>query len=231
MADMPDPKERPVIFSGPMVRAILDGKKTQTRRVLKPCMSPPYFDMSCTEDGREPWPMWADEYGDFHPQDCPYGQPGDRLWVRETFALSLADPETSEADAKDPSVWDDQPVYRADGESQGGGWTNADGERISPPWHPSIHMPRWASRITLEVTGVRVERVQDISEADARAEGVVPLTRPYRPAMAPAYYVKPFHDLWDSINGNRKDPKTGKRLPYAWADNPWVWVPEVRWVR
>lgn len=159
-------KERPIIFSAPMVRAILAGTKVQTRFVL----------------------------------GCPYGQPGDRLWVREAWAR---DDE------------DGQLMYRAD----------VGRDLCADAWRPSIHMPRWASRITLEVTAVRVERLQDISEADAQAEGVIPKWEPgcsgrlmdafggfsFRPA-ASAYA-----ELWEQING-----------PGAWDANPWVWVVEFK---
>ena len=137
-------KERPILCSAPDVMAILDGRKTQTRRIMKP----------------QPNRTWPDEVtphwsvggnrtlpGASNPLRCPYGVPGDRLWVREAWRL----PDGA------PKGWVD---YRAD--------DTRDGFK----WKPSIHMPRWASRITLEVTDVRVERLQDISEADAMAEGV-----------------------------------------------------------
>jgi len=148
--------ERPILFSGEMVRAILDGRKTQTRRIVR----------------GHPHTVKPLNIG------CPYGVPGDRLWVKETFALSRFDPESHEdEDTKDPSQWDGV-VYRADGEH--GSWEHYDGKggraRISAPWRPSIYMPRWASRITLEVTSVRAERVQDISEQDAQAEGISEVT-------------------------------------------------------
>lgn len=206
-------RERPILFKGEMVRAILEGRKTQTRRL-------PRF----TPSGR------VKEVGghrEWHPGDpdafhaCPYGLPGDRLWVKETFALSCRDPEALERDPKDPADWDDA-VYRADAEVLGewehydedGTWT-----RISPPWKPSIHMPRWASRITLDVTGVRLERLQDISEEDILSEGV-DVARVSEWTGVPWSSMPTLHDawrvLWDSINR--------KRAP--WASNPYVWVIE-----
>lgn len=224
--------ERPILFSAPMVRAILADQKTQTRRVVKLVGSDTIEER---EDGSS-WPYcvtWA------HGDDgepwyaCPYGEPGDRLWVKEAYALSHRDDNNTEATPKDRDAWDWPPVYRADGENQGGGWTRRMPGgvecRIAPPWRPSIHMPRWASRLTLEVTSVRVERLQDITEDDARAEGV-DWSRPepygerwdddredprevgYPPAGA-SFARDNFRRLWSSING-----------PESWASDAWVWV-------
>jgi hypothetical protein len=146
-------KERPILFSGPMVRAVLSGAKTQTRRVHQP-----------------PWA--APDSLEEALLQCRHGQPGDLLWVRETFAA-------------DRTSW----YYRADGEIPGLTWT------------PSIFMPRAASRLTLRLTEVRVERVQDISQADAVAEGT----------QGKASFAL----LWDALNAKRG---------YGWASNPWVWV-------
>lgn len=205
-------KERPILFSGPMVRALLDGRKTQTRRVVKPFAKWaerfPICDPSGMVAGHQIW-WWDAEHDRVGvSQDCPYGVPGDRLWVRETwsfigqrgiFELHQAAPNTC------------KPIYRADG---------VDADR----WIPSIHMPRWASRILREITEVRVERLNDISEADAIAEGVrvLPLQDPDDPsawweveagthqARTP---VESYRLLWETING-----------PGSWAENPWVWV-------
>lgn len=174
-------KERPILFSGEMVRAILDGRKTQTRRVVKPQLGDLFDYETCS-----PKPS------------CPYGAPGDRLWVRETFSLLGGQAE-----------------YRA---------TRRMGEPAAP-WRPSIFMPRWPSRIDLELTAVRVERVQDISEADAIAEGVKFYDDPNTSA------VKLFIALWDSINAKRRDPRSGQILPYSWADNPRVWSLTFRRIR
>jgi hypothetical protein len=195
-----DKAERPILFSAPMVRAILEGRKTQTRRVFKPER------MTWTADGRyqthsmRSGRMVETGSGPFHPNDwlhyCPYGVPGDRLWVRETWAACGSDVRFR-ADQRHP---DDYP-----------------GANFQP-WRSPIHMPRWASRITLEVTGVRVERLQDISEADAMAEGAAPVLVPPDGGSAP--HVEGFRELWESINGAG-----------GWDANPWVWVVEFRRIK
>ena len=193
--------ERPILFSGPLVRAILEGRKTQTRRVCKPSWLR-YLDPSEPEDHAAALAQ------------CPYGQPGDRLWVRETFA----------------QMWNDEPCgcgvtfcpghehveYRADtGNPLPGEWpAELRGEPGSPRWRPSVHMPRWASRINLLVTHVRLERLQEIGEADILAEGV--------DVTGHATPHEVWVDLWDSINGKRDGGA------YVWARNPWVWVVEFR---
>lgn len=216
-------KERPILFSGAMVSAILDGTKTQTRRVVKP---QPYID----EMGNACWNgsnfgQSADKVPHFQglaspiPSSktkrihCPYGKPGDRLWVRETFAYSVIDPEGLPP-GDDPENYDI--IYRA-AYQEGGGWRDGEGNPIKAPWKPSIHMPRWASRITLLVTGVRVERLQDISEADAIAEGAQ-----WSACGGPqkGSYKAGYAQLWESING------TG-----SWPANPWVWVIEFEVVK
>lgn len=198
-------KERPILFSGPMVRALLEGRKTQTRRLFKG-LTPPYCPgvHSCVvEDG----------FAKFHLNGklamhsaewtmCHHGQTGDRLWVKETFYHA---PDFNGA----PTTW-----YRAD-DPVARGWN----------WKPSIFMPRRFSRITLEIVNVRVERLQDISEADAVAEGVkwmpyedfepVALPGRYGPVSGPARIA--FKQLWESING-----------PGSWKRNPWVWVVEFK---
>lgn len=173
-------KERPIIFSAPMVRAILAGAKTQTRRVVK---FKPWHQIEERYDG-SPWPwMYDDDRAADHWLPCPYGQAGDRLWVRESFC-----------DARQAAAG--RVLYRASGDTACG-------------WKPSIHMPRFASRITLEITSVRVERLQDISEADARAEGI-------SRAECPGWHATTdFRALWAAING-----------PESWDANPWVWVVE-----
>ena len=178
-------KERPILFSGPMVRALLAGTKTQTRRVVKKLPITLNRETNSLEvDGEN---IANGRFAKLVA--CPYGQPGDRLWVRETFG------HFERNDNFTPGC---EVFYRADGECL-----------EIKPWRPSIHMPRWASRITLEITSVRVERLQDISEADAIAEGVY--TDPARSAY------DAYAQLWDEING-----------PGSWAANPWVWVLELR---
>lgn len=180
-------KESPILFSRPMVRAILDGRKTQTRRVVKPQLE---FGVGRCPYSPTCWAVLADKGGgcSCKPVKPPY-QPGMRLWVRETWAA------TDETINETPGV-----VYLATDPD----WSSMEGFR----WRPSIFMPRSASRITLQVTDVRVERVQAISEADAKAEGVTPLAIDVQPGHA---FRERFRDLWDSINGN-------------WNQNPWVWV-------
>jgi hypothetical protein len=200
-------KERPILFSGPMVRAILDGRKTKTRRIVKP------------QPERQPGMChysptgWAetDANGGCLCHRVVRGGfwPGQRLWVRETFDCDHC--EYPHGDVAEMRTMLD---YRATHDCttwEAGCPCNDENGRSS--WRPSIYMPRWASRITLEVTGVRVERLQDISEADAMAEGVGGR------AQEDAYSScrDEFAALWDSING--------KRAP--WESNPWVWVVEV----
>lgn len=201
--------DRPILFSAPMVRALLDGTKTQTRRICNPQL------LSLTGSGKRIYrdedfrASWADSPGATHSsgfKDCRYGSPGDRLWVRETcramdhrHVVYLADngcrmigPTRADADA-----WCKLNRYRG----------------LVGATVPPIHMPRWASRITLELTGVRVERLQDISEEDAKAEGAeayqgpVATDRPYRLGFA---------RLWSSIHGDSG--------PNAWGSDPYVWV-------
>ncbi len=182
-------KEHPIIFSAEMVRAILEGRKTQTRRVVK--FNKPFSNHSswpyvtkCVDGG---W-VWSDSQN-FDASDpveagkqCPYGDPGDRLWVRESFCRTGAG----------------ETVYRADNKTDQPYWTLL-------KWKPSIHMPRWASRITLEITEVRVQRLQEISSDDVRAEGLDP------DPIASNYF--PY--IWNFINS-----KGG----YSWESNPWVWA-------
>lgn len=199
-------KERPILFSAPMVRAILAGTKTQTRRVVKPRKDPDY---GCE---LSPGEIAGDEHA---ARLCPYGQPGDRLWVRETFAK--IDGQTQ------PWIETD---YRA---------TYTHGDRLGDTlglkkrWTPAIHMPRAASRISLEITAVRVERLQDISEAAAKAEGVhrnidgLWSGGVWKHLAQPNRYGDPcnaFCDLWASINGGE-----------SWDANPWVWVVEFKRVQ
>lgn len=182
-------KEHPILFSGEMVRAILDGRKTQTRRVIKP---QPVCD-SVVKHGEE----WLISYEGCCVEDinkklrCPYGAPKDCLWVREKF--QYVKPAT------------DNERYR-------------DKEK----WRPSIHMPRWASRITLEIKDIRVERVQDITATDCMKEGVVYQSKSYEMSCFTAgerdrRRAEDFRKLWDSINAKRG---------FGWDANPWVWVIE-----
>jgi hypothetical protein len=179
-------KERPIIFSAEMVRAILDGRKTQTRRIVKNMPQEPacggYFD---AYNGGPHWNWWTHDNRCCLPQiQCPYGKPGDRLWVRETWRPSLSGGFT---------------VYRADNGADERTKALANAHKDSTMrWRPSINMPRYASRISLEIVSVRVERLHDISEADAIAEGAETM-------------------LWESLNGAG-----------SFIDNPWVWVVEFK---
>lgn len=218
-------KERPILFSGAMVRALLAGTKTQTRRVIKDQSIGDRFS-HMTDDGLahlewigEPScgsGVWdVPEYS--ADVTCPYGQPGDQLWVRETCRAFAANGGPYSvlytADAADRPINDDQHAEWVALHAYGGGL----GKQV-----PSIHMPRWASRITLEVTSVRVERLQDISEADALAEGIV--RQPdggYGLADTTHYHFtdprQSYFSLWEAINGAG-----------SVEDNPWVWAVEFR---
>lgn len=186
--------ERPILFSGPMVRAILEGRKTQTRRILKP--------QPIEHDGIiECGPAIAGSMHALHQwliaNKCPYGKPGGtRLWVREKHAVWHRDGWVEGGVTIEPA---DRGVYY---------WADQGAMHQVGKWTPSIHMPRWASRITLEVEGVRVERLQDITRGDAMAEGC-----PF-PNMADGPDPRKWYEeLWNQING-----------PGSWEANPWVWV-------
>jgi len=203
-----------IVFSAPMVRAILSGSKSQTRRVVKP--QPP--------DGGLEWVTRrvAPDGGPSDVISCPYGQPGDRLWVRETWYCD--DYRVQRGPYLKP---DDMDV----GKSQGDGmlvYRASSGDRPyeaeQPVWRPAIHMPRWASRISLEITSVRVERLQDITNADAKAEGCHhddPCDHTRRSCAeigcpGPDYRIG-YRNLWEQING-----------PGSWDANPCVWVVSFR---
>ncbi len=194
-------KEHPIIFSGPMVKAILEGRKTQTRRLngLKKVNEQP-DNFEFIEQDRHGYFVFRkyldrdrDAYYDRFTR-CPYGQVGDRLWVREAFTKIEG---TGQGD------WN--LMYKAD--------PTVDPYGLAK-WKPSIHMPRWASRITLEITGVKVERIQEIQDTptDALKEGIK-LKQPY--VHADLKVVADFKELWDSINAKRG---------YGWDVNPWDWA-------
>lgn len=208
-------KERPILFSAPMVRAILNKRKIQTRRIAKPIKHPDW--------GNEYSPgalITEKESNSVIERACPYGSKGERLWVRETFSQH---PQFADI------------AYRADGEE----FEDSDGFLWAPKWKPPIHMPRSASRILLEITGVRVERLQDISEQDAVFEGLKALTKDDGKTIKYGipdndgypgnddigwhwcdWHVSPilaYKRLWESINGKG-----------SWVLNPWVWVIEFK---
>lgn len=208
--------ERGMIFNGEMVRALLDGRKTQTRRIMKPqpevCSRGGHWWSSNVfktmlhveeemQNGKGGW-------GGLVGGACPFGAVGDRIWVRETWA---------EAGGNAPELQ----LYRANYPDH----VPSHYEHLKPAeeirWRPSIHMPRWASRITLEITDVRVERLQNISQRDAVAEGMPP-SRPSIDAVSqglgyPDFPRSAFAQIWQSIYGAD-----------SWQANPWVWVIEFK---
>jgi hypothetical protein len=209
--------EHPIIFSGEMVRAILEGRKTQTRRVITQAhdgFSPAAAVYPARESGWIAW--WPRDWNGLaaftkeqyqNGFECPYGKVGDHLWVRETWK-----PYCITSDIRAPQRLGI--IYRADNSqilnpAAINVWRM---DRVNK-WRPSIHMPRWASRITLEITGVRAERLQDISQADARDEGVeCPLGSHSDLEIG---YRLAYRDLWDSINA---------KSSYTWDGNNWVWA-------
>lgn len=233
-------KERPILFSAPMVRALLDGTKTQTRRVV----TNPHrndYGFVLQDYGKGWWPYRSHDGesgcyldrqkdGDYYSEAslrCPFGQSGDRLWVREAWQHheggAVYDAAGGVADTFEPET-----IYRASHPNYPG------------PWRPSIHMPRWASRIDLEVTGVRVERLQDISEGDALAEGITSVRSPEwdgahwpkwrrefdaakargaKPPLGPSP-SEVYRALWEDISSAK-----------SWAANPWVWAVTFRRIK
>jgi hypothetical protein len=215
-------KERPILFKGEMVKAILEGRKTQTRRVITPQPDEEDYGLDTTclwyaptiivKDMEEPGPEVFGFSSEERGWKCPYGAPGDRLWVREAFA-------------KSPSGF----IYKVNFDtSDGFGSSVVDletGDIVPLVWKPSIFMPRSLSRITLEIVKVRVERLQEISRDDVKAEGI-------KQSQEDGYWLAPlagvpdfpwrdahmaYAALWNSINGAG-----------AWEKNPWVWVIEFR---
>jgi hypothetical protein len=231
-------KERPILFSGEMVRAILEGRKTQTRRVLKKQpekstwegLDGYRFDVRFFDDvicgttrkhscgvrfanrlhQREDCALWV---------PCPYGQPGDRLWVKEKHRLfchsfEFVGIEYASGGADKLEHFEDRTLMPSLREIA---QNNKDGSRR---WKPSIFMRRWASRITLEIVSVRVERLQDITEEDAKAEGVEPYNARLHVSgrgILQNSYVSEYAMLWNDINGKG-----------SWDANPWVWVVEFK---
>lgn len=237
-------KERGMIFNGEMVRAILDGRKTQTRRIIKQrhLFKPVRGFGFEPESLNYPVHIPSGEEGEnalaWAKDNCPHGNPGDRIWVRETWS-QLGNEDGCAIDWNDELVKGGGPeaarIYRASCEQKTGNyglWSipddafwkpHTDNMEFEGSWRPSIHMPRWASRILLEITDVRVERLADISEQNAATEGLSPAGD-----LLPAYpgtYLTPkgdfatakvaFQRLWESIYGE-----------VSWQVNPWVWVIE-----
>ncbi|MDM2957387.1 hypothetical protein [Citrobacter sp. CK206] len=215
--------ERGMIFNAEMVRAILDGRKTQTRRVMNP---QPANDISRATFPNPDVVGWSSslrhKHGSTTAHFCPFGAVGDRLWVRETFQGPLVSEELFEEYRAYPEKFETPQYceYAADGGARPE-YCDLD-DNLRHGWRPSIHMPRWASRILLEITSVRVERLNDISQEDAQDEGME-LTgwRPtYSDPDSGGEVWTPydnFAELWQSIYG------VG-----SWLSNPWVWVIEFR---
>ncbi|SXC31092.1 morphogenetic protein [Klebsiella pneumoniae] len=200
-----------MIFNAEMVRAILDGRKTQTRRPIK-WKQTRFTEIGEREDGSKwPWSEDAEHAFDFwHP--CPFGSVGDRIWVRETFQGPLFDFDLMDSYCKDSTPFEKSEfcVYKADG-VPAPEFYDADDE-LHCCWRPSIHMPRWASRILLEITDVRVERLKSISDRDALREGCNAADMKSGDCVADV-----FARLWASIYGSD-----------SWNANPWVWVIEFK---
>lgn len=214
-------KERPIIFSAPMVRAILDGRKTQTRRAVKPQPEVMYDYPNCPDMLEFLHPVTSGTYSrKSFTQTCPYGQPGDRLWVREKWAPCDSQYIQNTDTATYACFPDGSQKFRNGNYFP---WTHPvknNGWPSGWKWKPSIHMPRWASRITLEITDVRVERLNEISVEDAIAEGV---KCPCNFHYCTLCHVTPsqlFTKLWSSIHAADG--------PNGWDANPWVWVLEFK---
>lgn len=259
-------KEIPILFSSPMVRGIRSGRKTQTRRILKPGRRQewlePDFLQTCGvkiawADGRFGVQLLHPAGGPATWIACPYGAPGCRLWVRETWQVARETLDWETGGEYDVFAWEDDLYGPAkaylNGNARGGTSARvfyaADGEDVNPShfydpiglngevlrereitWRPSIHMPRWACRITLDVIKVSVERLQDITEADAIAEGIIEYEADREEDGDPAEFawdeelgrgevfptaVAAYRDLWERLNGRE-----------SWEANPWVWVIE-----
>ena len=211
---------KPILFSAPMIRAILEGRKTQTRRILKGSTehkgkyNPAYLERHKNDPG------WK--------KICPYGKPGDLLWVRETFRSNKKHFVGYRADGSCGVFFQNGAggrYFLKHGQMAGGGCPPKNGRqygisKYGDCWKSSIHMPRWANRITLEIKDIRVEKLNDISGSDAKEEGTTVCTAldilgDYYNSGEDQKYIVAFRDLWQSING-----------PKSWDENPWVWVIE-----
>ena len=240
-------KERPILFGAAMVRALLDGSKTQTRRIWK---LPNWAEWDLIEGGEKKGqliPKDAKMLGWYSVDEvaCPYGQPGDHMWVREAWRVGAWNEDEGEiaidyvADKCSRREWIQVPeksdferywIQSTDDATKAGLLTNSEGNFNWSPGgspcrgRPSIHMPRWAARISLEITNVRVERLQDINEVDAKAEGIAvdELGHAYRENDSVAWgsAKTAYAELWESING-----------PGSWDLNQWVWVVEFKRVQ
>lgn len=221
--------ERGMIFNGEMVRAILDGRKTQTRRVVKGVEGADSFTPEWDINGEQIFVVCGEkDHTQMNPVlgaiSCPFGAVGDRIWVRETFQGPLVSEELFEEYRAYPEKFETPQYceYAADGGARPE-YSDLD-DNLRHGWRPSIHMPRWASRILLEITSVRVERLNDISQEDAQAEGIIDGGCLNCGEPDPCSCVNPQPDatdafayLWQSIYGQEN-----------WDANPWVWVIEFR---
>lgn len=206
-------KQRPILFSTPMVNAILEGRKTQTRRIVKanldhecwigsedgPISAPPDWSHESLKNGE----LWCGNCG-YHalkPVKCPYGKPGDILWVRETWAATCGGKFEYKSDGGYPP----RIVHESANESGGE-------DIVTERWFPSIHMPKCACRLFLRITNIRVERLQDITEEDAKAEGAQKMHLDDL-GQSFATYKRGFQAVWEGINGAE-----------SWHLNPWLWV-------
>lgn len=225
-------KERGMIFNGEMARAILDGRKTQTRRIMKIQPSDGFhpthngYDLDLNAHWYTPGvvdkngylqPAKKDVFGVADENEgytCPFGAVGDRIWVREAFQGPLVSEELLEEYRAYPEKFENPEYceYAADGGPRPE-YCDLD-DNLRHGWRPSIHMPRWASRLTLEITSVRVERLRDLSEDDAKSEGITPPSGGVLPGWE---YRINFRELWMSIYGSDN-----------WEANPWVWVIEFK---
>ncbi len=219
-------KERPILFNADMVGAVLDGRKTQTRRIIQSPAKNMQASGHKVIEYREPGDKWYGEHvfsmrnqsgtwcdytKEQFPAKCPFGAVGDRLWVRETFRVHsrATDVATLVYKASEQQSWTQQ-THRVPIEK-------CNKPAVVDTWTPSIHMPRWASRITLEITGVRVERLNSMTEKDALAEGCLgghDSIPGYQYSATPHEH---FHHVWQSIYGAD-----------SWQANPWVWVIEFK---
>lgn len=207
-------KERPILFNDEMVRAILEGRKSQTRRIVKP--APPanldkalHVGVGSFEAVRASglFRFSENQTGDMWPEGpmpCPYGRPGDRLWVQEVHGYKIRSVGGTPHE---------QVTYRAT-DPDAAHCYDCNGNELPMLWQEPEKMPRWASRITLEITDVRVERLQDISEADSENEGCAPaFLDEFGNVGGAPFYRRGFCKLWREIYGHD-----------SWGENPWVWV-------
>lgn len=243
-------RELPILMHARSVRGIMAGSKTQTRRPVKHHLLFPPKEAEHHGEAK-----WRFRHGViFEDLCCPYGQPGDRLYVRETWQADMSQETVRAFDHSFPMLWHQTPEPWRVPKNVEVAWYRADGRRLhvvdgrpeprlestEPPlarlieetdgfkWLPSIHMPRWASRILLEVTEVRVERVQDISPGDIAAEGVAPPLIAGQDFCIDGELWPPgvekvraaWRQLWDSTNAHRPE--------FSWANNPWVWAVSFR---